>query len=124
MLAFTLCVSLVGGALLGLVPTLQSTQPEVPAPSGARVLGGGQRGHLRWRNALVVAQLTIEPRATVMKNGRRLGFEPIEREFEKLGYDSERRAPSSDRLRFIELKGARRRGRDGHRDPEGDPLQS
>ena len=44
-------------------------------------------------------------RAAVMKIGRRLGFEPIDRELEKLGYDSESRVPSSDRLRFIGFKG-------------------
>ena len=43
-------------------------------------------------------------RAAAMAIGRRLGFDPIDREFEKLGYDSESHAPSSDRLRFIELK--------------------
>ena len=36
---------------------------------------------------------------------RSLGFEPIDREFEKLGYDIESRDPGTGRLRFIEVKG-------------------
>lgn len=36
---------------------------------------------------------------------RRLGFEPTDREFEKLGYDIESRDPKTGRLRFIEVKG-------------------
>jgi superfamily II DNA or RNA helicase len=44
-------------------------------------------------------------RAVVMEVERRLGFEPVDREFEKLGYDIESRIPSEGRLRFIEVKG-------------------
>ena len=58
-LAFTLGVSLVAGALLGLVPALQSTRPDVSGALRSESAGGGQPGQLRWRNALVVAQLTI-----------------------------------------------------------------
>jgi hypothetical protein len=36
---------------------------------------------------------------------RRLGFEPVDREFDKLGYDIESRVPGTGRLRFIEVKG-------------------
>ena len=36
---------------------------------------------------------------------RQLGFEPTDREFEKLGYDVESRVPGSGKLRFIEVKG-------------------
>ncbi len=36
---------------------------------------------------------------------RSLGFDPIDREFEKLGYDIESRTPGSGKLRFIEVKG-------------------
>ena len=36
---------------------------------------------------------------------RGLGFEPIDREFEKLGYDIESRDPRTGQLRFIEVKG-------------------
>ncbi len=44
-------------------------------------------------------------RATVMAIERRLGFEPTDRETEKLGYDIESRVLESGRLRFIEVKG-------------------
>ena len=47
-------------------------------------------------------------RAIVMEVERALGFEPTDREFEKLGYDIESRVvsgPDKGRLRFIEVKG-------------------
>ena len=44
-------------------------------------------------------------RAAVMEVERSLGFEPTDREFERLGYDIESRDPSSGVLRFIEVKG-------------------
>ena len=43
-------------------------------------------------------------RAIVMDIERRLGFDPTDREFERLGYDIESRA-GGGRLRFIEVKG-------------------
>jgi hypothetical protein len=46
-----------------------------------------------------------QARAIVMEIERRLGFEPIDREHEKLGYDIESRVPGTGRLRFIEVKG-------------------
>ena len=44
-------------------------------------------------------------RAVIMDVERRLGFEPVDRETEKLGYDIESRIPGTGRLRFIEVKG-------------------
>jgi hypothetical protein len=44
-------------------------------------------------------------RAAVMDVERRLGFEPVDRELEKLGYDVESRVPGTGKLRFIEVKG-------------------
>ena len=46
-------------------------------------------------------------RARASRDGdrARLGFEPTDREFEKLGYDIESRVPGTGRLRFIEVKG-------------------
>ena len=44
-------------------------------------------------------------RAIVMAAERELGFEPVDREFERLGYDIESRIPGTGRLRFIEVKG-------------------
>ena len=40
-----------------------------------------------------------------MEVERQLGFEPIDRETEKLGYDIESRVPGTGQLRFIEVKG-------------------
>ena len=44
-------------------------------------------------------------RAIVMDVERRLGFEPVDRETDKLGYDIESRIPGTGRLRFLEVKG-------------------
>jgi hypothetical protein len=44
-------------------------------------------------------------REVIMEVERQLGFDPTDREFEKLGYDIESRIPGSGRLRFIEVKG-------------------
>ena len=44
-------------------------------------------------------------RAIVMEIERRLGFEPTDREFEKLGYDVESRVAGTGKLRFLEVKG-------------------
>ncbi|MBW1956075.1 MAG: DUF3883 domain-containing protein [Deltaproteobacteria bacterium] len=61
------------------------------------------------------SQVTLSPtdtqasaakaRAIIMETERRLGFEPIDRETERLGYDIESRDPSTGKLRFIEVKG-------------------
>ena len=40
-----------------------------------------------------------------MDTERALGFDPTDREIEKLGYDIESRVPGTGRLRFIEVKG-------------------
>jgi hypothetical protein len=44
-------------------------------------------------------------RAVVMEVERQLGFDPTDREVEKLGYDIESRDPRNGELRFIEVKG-------------------
>jgi superfamily II DNA or RNA helicase len=44
-------------------------------------------------------------RAIVMEVERALGFDPTDREFEKLGYDIESRVSGTGRLRFLEVKG-------------------
>jgi hypothetical protein len=40
-----------------------------------------------------------------MEIERKLGFEPLDREPEKLGYDIESRVPGTGKLRFLEVKG-------------------
>ena len=44
-------------------------------------------------------------RDIIMEVERGLGYEPVDRELEKLGYDIESRVPETGRLRFIEVKG-------------------
>lgn len=44
-------------------------------------------------------------RAIVMEIERSLGFEPVDREFDRLGYDVESRILGTGKLRFIEVKG-------------------
>ncbi|CAG0932500.1 MAG: DUF3883 domain-containing protein [Rhodocyclaceae bacterium] len=44
-------------------------------------------------------------RAIIMDIERGLGFDPTDRELEKLGYDIESRIPGTGKLRFIEVKG-------------------
>lgn len=44
-------------------------------------------------------------RAAVMDVESALGFDPVDREEEKLGYDIESRVPGKGKLRFIEVKG-------------------
>ena len=50
--------------------------------------------------------VAAEARRIVMEAERRLGFDPVDREFERLGYDVESRDPQGAQgLRFIEVKG-------------------
>jgi hypothetical protein len=44
-------------------------------------------------------------RAVVMEIEARLGFAPVDREADKLGYDIESKVPGTGKLRFIEVKG-------------------
>jgi hypothetical protein len=44
-------------------------------------------------------------REIIMEIERRLGFDPTDREFDKLGYDIESRVPGTGKLRFLEVKG-------------------
>jgi hypothetical protein len=44
-------------------------------------------------------------RAIVMDIERSLGFDPVDREFDKVGYDIESRVPGTGKLRFLEVKG-------------------
>ncbi len=55
----------------------------------------------------VVDKLAVaaKARSIIMEIERKLGFEPVDREDDKLGYDIESRIPNTGRLRFIEVKG-------------------
>ena len=56
-------------------------------------------------STLPVRSAQRTPRAVVREVERSLGYEPVDREFEQLGYDIESRVPGTGRLRFIEVKG-------------------
>ena len=80
-----------GGLLVipqGLLHKLAATQPTQPAPSAADTQASAARA-----------------RQIIMDIERSLGFEPVDRESDKLGYDIESRIPGSGRLRFLEVKG-------------------
>jgi SNF2 family DNA or RNA helicase len=79
-----------GGVLvapLGLIRTIRG----LPEPAGETVFDS-QRAAARAREI-------------VMETERDLGFVPVDREFDKLGYDIESAIPGTGRLRFIEVKG-------------------
>lgn len=57
------------------------------------------------RHVMDTQKAAARARAIVMETERNLGFEPVDRETEKLGYDIESAIPGSGRLRFIEVKG-------------------
>ena len=57
------------------------------------------------RTAVDTQESAARARAIVMETERNLGFDPTDREFEKLGYDIESRVPDTGKLRFIEVKG-------------------
>ena len=57
------------------------------------------------RTAADTQESAARARNIVMGVERSLGFDPTDREFEKLGYDIESRVPDTGKLRFIEVKG-------------------
>ena len=57
------------------------------------------------RTAVDTQESAARARNIIMEVERSLGFDPTDREFEKLGYDIESRMPGTGRLRFIEVKG-------------------
>jgi hypothetical protein len=66
---------------------------------------GAMTGHPLPSQAVDTQLSAARARAAVMEVERALGFEPTDREFEKLGYDIESRVSAAGRLRFIEVKG-------------------
>ncbi len=57
------------------------------------------------RAAVDTQAAAARAREIVMEIERRLGFEPVDRETEKVGYDIESRDPRTGKLRFLEVKG-------------------
>ena len=64
-----------------------------------------EKSSLTTSNAIDTQVSAAKARAIVMETESRLGFEPTDRELEKLGYDIESRIPGTGKLRFIEVKG-------------------
>ena len=57
------------------------------------------------RTAVDTQESAARARSIIMETERNLGFDPTDREFDKLGYDVESRVPGTGKLRFIEVKG-------------------
>ena len=62
-------------------------------------------GNAAMRPVIDTQASAARARAAVMEVERALGFEPTDREFEKLGYDIESRVRGTGHLRFLEVKG-------------------
>ena len=63
------------------------------------------RGPADARTAVDTQESAARARHIIMEVERSLGFDPTDREFERLGYDIESRVPDTGKLRFIEVKG-------------------
>lgn len=57
------------------------------------------------RPARDTQEAAARARHAVIETERRLGYEPTDRESDKVGYDIESRVPGTGKLRFIEVKG-------------------
>jgi SNF2 family DNA or RNA helicase len=74
------------------------------APIGLiRAMGGLPQASAQ--TAVDTQAAAARAREIVMEIERGLGFTPVDREFEKLGYDIESAIPGTGRLRFLEVKG-------------------
>ena len=80
----------IGGVLvvpIGLLPSVKNGSARTPVPPADTQVSAAKA------------------RVIVMEIERKLGYEPTDRELEKLGYDIESRVPGTGKLRFIEVKG-------------------
>jgi superfamily II DNA or RNA helicase len=59
----------------------------------------------KWTQAVDTQASAARARAIILEVERQLGFEPTDREYEKLGYDIESLDARTGRLRFLEVKG-------------------
>ncbi len=90
------------GQISALPPVVMGGFVVVPIGLLARMAGEGESAPSFARDT---QESAARARAIVIQIERELGFEPVDRETEKLGYDIESRVPGSGRLRFIEVKG-------------------
>jgi superfamily II DNA or RNA helicase len=74
----------------------------VPAGLIAQMTG---RPLPKWTQAVDTQASGARARAIILEIERQLGFEPTDREYEKLGYDIESRDIRTGRIRFLEVKG-------------------
>ncbi len=88
--------------IAALPPIITGVAVVVPAGLLAQMTG---RTPVAEHTAADTEAIAAQARAIVMEIERRLGFEPVDREYEKLGYDIESRDPKTGKLRFIEVKG-------------------
>jgi hypothetical protein len=93
------------GQVSALPPVMLGTVVVVPMGVVAKIAGREIAPTATVDTQPAAAAAAAAARAIVMEAERRLGFEPTDREFEKLGYDTESRVPGTGRLRFIEVKG-------------------
>lgn len=90
------------GQISALPPVVLGGLVVVPMGLIARMMGHPITAPVHSVNTQAVA---AQARAIVMEVERSLGFEPVDREYEKLGYDIESRDPDTGKLRFLEVKG-------------------
>ena len=88
--------------LVALSPIVVGGVLIVPAGLIRKMGGAGATATVGARDTQASA---ARARAAVMSVERRLGFDPVDRELDKLGYDIESRVPGTGKLRFIEVKG-------------------
>lgn len=89
-----------------LPPVLMGAFLVVPAGL-LRAMGYGDATSSFGNTDADVQAIAARAREIVMAVEEGLGFEPVDREFDRLGYDIESRIPETGRLRFIEVKGRR-----------------
>jgi hypothetical protein len=85
-----------------LPPVVMGGLVVVPAGLLEKIIGRRVPAGERTADSQAVA---ARARVIVMEMERRLGFEPVDRETDRLGYDIESRDLRTGRLRFIEVKG-------------------
>jgi hypothetical protein len=90
------------GRISALPPVALGGLVVIPIGLIAKMTGAGPAGPVLPKDTQASA---ARARAIVMETERELGFEPVDRELEKLGYDIESRIPGTGRLRFLEVKG-------------------
>ncbi|MBI4527691.1 MAG: DUF3883 domain-containing protein [Deltaproteobacteria bacterium] len=90
------------GQISALPPVVLGGFVVVPGGLIAKMSGRSRPASARTTDKQAVA---AHARAIIMEVERSLGFDPVDRELEKLGYDIESKVPGKGTLRFIEVKG-------------------